>query len=79
MPEVGPRYGRFRIYVRSRDHQPPHVHVEGKGGRATVNIGPGWVEVKRRKNMSDGDANRVACLVAERLELCLEIWKRFHP
>jgi hypothetical protein len=80
MPEVGPRGGRYRIYVRGRDHGPPHVHVaNNEGGEAIIHIGFEWVELKRRKRMSEVDANGAVRLIAHRLDACLRVWKRFHP
>jgi len=71
--------GRFRVYVRGRDHMPPHVHVINiEGGEAKISIGSGWVELRRRKRMSEADANAAIRLVAERLDACLKIWKKFH-
>lgn len=79
MPEVLPREGRYRVYVRGRDHGPPHVHVANhEGGEAIIHIGLGWVELRRRKNMSEVDANSAVRVVADRLDKCLEIWKKFH-
>lgn len=70
--------GRFRIYVRGRDHLPPHVHVKNnEGGEAIIHIGFGWVELKRRKRMSEGEANWAVRLVAARLDACLENEKTF--
>lgn len=66
--------------VRGRDHMPPHVHVaNNEGGESITHIGIDWVELKRRKRMSEIDANCAIRLVAVRLDLCLEIWKKCHP
>ncbi len=71
---------RFGIYVRTHDHEPPHVHVaNNEGGEATIHIGFDWVLLKRRKRMSEVDANNAARFVASRLDACLEVWKKFHP
>lgn len=55
------------------------MHVANhEGGEAIIHIGLGWVELRRRKNMSEVDANSAVRVVADRLDKCLEIWKKFH-
>jgi len=75
MPTVH-REGGLRFIVFPDDHPPPHVHVDGNGGRGKIDLaGPTLLWVR---GLSVSDRKLAVDVVKARREEFLALWKRFH-
>jgi hypothetical protein len=75
MPTIHQEWG-FRFCVYTRDHWPPHVHVEGKGGHAVFYLSP--VECRKNRGYSRRDLRTIEEIVRRNVEYFLECWARIH-
>jgi hypothetical protein len=64
------------IRVNPRDHNPPHVHIVGKGGHARFNIKVmKWMD---SEGFSRSDLRAIREVIERRIEECWEEWRRIH-
>jgi len=64
------------IKVNARDHNPPHVHVIGKGGEARFNIKTmKWME---SRTFSRSDLRAIEEVIERRIDECWNEWRRIH-
>jgi len=71
------------VTVQTRDHRPPHVHVDSPDGSVKVDISGGVPQLmtagKKKRVKSSASFEREALkLVAENMELCREAWRKYH-
>ena len=52
--------------------EPPHVHVEGHGGKAKFWLKP--VDIARSKGYNERELNRIKRMVEEHAAVWLEVW-----
>jgi hypothetical protein len=72
MPTLA-RIDGFRFFFWSLDlGEPPHVHVDGHGGKAKIWLSP--IEVASHKGYNSRQLNKVQRLVEENAESWLETW-----
>jgi hypothetical protein len=70
------RLDGLRVVIYPNDHPPAHVHV----------LGPGWVvvinlmepEVREVIGCDEREARQVLRLIADRKEMLMDAWRRFH-
>lgn len=70
------REGRWAVWIFTRDHGPPHVHVRGPSGEVKVALIP--VGVQRIRGLTDREALEAFRLVADHSEHLLACWRRIH-
>jgi len=71
------RVGQLKYKVNKRDHNPPHVHVEGGGASVRVNLLT--LEVMDDETaFSQAMVRRIVMYVAQHKEELLEKWVEYH-
>lgn len=73
------RYGKFKVWVYTRNERGhrPHVHVFGGGGKVVIYI-DGDIEVRSIEGMSKNDTRKALETVAEHVEELLALWRDYH-
>ena len=71
------------VTVKTRDHRPPHVHVDSPSGSVKVDISGEVPQLmlsgKKKRIKSSASFEREALkLVADNIELCREAWRKYH-
>lgn len=69
------RIGPYRFYFYSREHDPPHVHVESAQGSAVFTFGP--VGVMRAKGYTRRELGRLEEIVRRHEAEFLERWHEY--
>ena len=65
---------KFKIHFR--DHNPPHIHVQGKGAEAVFLLNSG--ECIENKGFSAKTINQLGNLVREKTKIFLEAWDEYQ-
>ena len=71
------RVGQLKYKVNKRDHNPPHVHVEGGGASLRVNLLTLEV-MDDNTEFSKAMVQRIVTYIAEHKEELLEKWMEYH-
>jgi hypothetical protein len=71
------------VTVQTRDHRPPHVHVDSSDSSVKVDISgeePKLLLMGRKKRVKSTEAfeREALRLVADNLEVCREAWRQYH-
>lgn len=75
MPTVHLEKG-FRFFFYSNEHLPKHIHVEGKGGEAKIDLESlTWMY---KYNFKKQDLNAVLEIVKQHRFYFLKKWDEFH-
>ena len=79
MPTILEKDG-FRIIIRTRDHNPPHVHVYKAEGQITIIIGSETepTEIVRVWDMNRSDAKKAVAIVEENRMHLLAKWREIY-
>lgn len=77
MPTVM-RFGGIRVMIRTRDHDPPHVHVFSAGAEARFRVDVSPVELLSNKGFSEKATKRIAEALTDRREFLMEKWDEYH-
>lgn len=70
------QFRSIKIKVNARDHNPPHCHVEGNGGKARFNLIT--MEFMESEGFTKKDLMEITQVIARRYEEILEIWSELH-
>ena len=71
------RIGQLKYKVNKRDHNPPHVHVEGGG--ATIRVNLLTLEIMDDStDFSKTMVRKIVTYIAEHKEELLEKWVEYH-
>lgn len=73
MPEVFRFYG-FSFFFYSKEHEPPHIHVEGKGGRGKFRWNGEMFIEEDLINIKPGDLKRIKEVIEENSEIIIRRW-----
>jgi hypothetical protein len=65
-----------KLKIHARDHSPPHLHAEGKGGEALIQILD--LRVTHVTGFSKNDVRRIIFEVGRRRQLLIEAWETLH-
>lgn len=67
----------LKFKINARDHQPPHVHIEGKGASVRINLVTlDFMDDKTEFSKSALDS--IMAEVTRRKDELLEEWKKYH-
>lgn len=71
------------VTVQTRDHRPPHVHVDSPDGSVKVDISgsvPKLLPISTKKRIKSTAAfeRKALQMVTENLEVCRAAWRRYH-
>ena len=74
------RFGAFRIMIYTADHEPAHVHVEGRGVLAIVLLHCETQHCSVRENigMSSAELRGALRCVEENVAMLCEKWGELH-
>jgi hypothetical protein len=71
------RKNGFRFFFYSQEgHEPPHIHVIGRGGEMKVWLDP--VKIAERYNISDRDRRDVLQIILENVKFLRVKWSEWH-
>ncbi len=65
-----------KLKIRARDHSPPHLHAEGKGGEVVIQLLD--LSVTHVTGFSKNDVRRIIFEVSRRRQLLMEAWETLH-
>ena len=69
--------GSLKFKINERDHNPPHLHVEGKGASVRINLLTlDWMDAETE--FSRADLRRIKAFVKERQDYFLAEWQVIH-
>jgi len=71
------------VTVQTRDHRPPHVHVDSSAGSVKVDISGDVPQLllkgkKKRVNSTEAFEREALKMVTENLESCRAAWRKYH-
>lgn len=71
------------VTVQTRDHRPAHVHVDSPDNSVKVDISGAEPKIlltgKKKRVKSTRSFDQAALeMVAENLELCRAVWRKYH-
>lgn len=75
MPEIFRLFG-FSFFFYSREHEPPHVHVEGNGGMAKFEWDGETFQLKEKYNLKANDLKKIKGAVDENADLIIRRWNK---
>lgn len=67
----------LKFKINANDHNPPHVHVEGKGASVRINL-VSLEFMDDETDFSRGTLDRILKEVEKRKDELLEEWKKYH-
>lgn len=67
----------LKFKINANDHNPPHVHIEGKGASVRINLLT-LMYMDDETDFSRGTLDRIMAEVTKRKEELLEEWKKYH-
>lgn len=73
MPEIFRFYG-FSFFFYSREHEPIHVHVEGKGGYAKYDWDGQDFVLKEQYRIKANDLKKIAVVINDNKDLIVKFW-----
>lgn len=76
MPEIFRFYG-FSFFFYSREHEPPHVHVEGTEGIAIFDLNGEKFILREKHKIKNNDLKRIALVIDENADIILNRWKSY--
>lgn len=76
MPEIF-RFFEFSFFFYSREHEPPHIHVEGKDGMAKFEWNGERFVVCERHNVRASDFKKIHMAVDDNADLIIQRWKEY--
>lgn len=76
MPELFRIYG-FVFYFFSREHEPIHVHVRGKGGTAKYNLDNGTFVLGESAGLTPRDLRVIQSVIDENTDVIINHWHHY--
>lgn len=76
MPEIFRFYG-FSFFFYSKEHEPLHVHVEGKGGCAKFDLVGDNFEMVEKINIKTNDFKRIKEVIDENKDIIINRWNEY--
>lgn len=76
MPEIFRLFG-FSFFFYSREHEPVHIHVEGKEGYAKFEYNGQRFVLASSKGIKAGDMKNIQMAVDENADIILARWNEF--
>ena len=76
MPEIFRFYG-LSFFFYSIEHEPLHVHVEGKGGCAKFDLVGDNFEMVEKINIKANDFKRIKEVIDENKDIIINRWNEY--
>lgn len=74
MPEVF-RFWGFSFFFYSREHEPIHIHIEGKDGYAVYNLDSEEFKLREIHGIKIHDRKKIETALSENKEVIVKRWK----
>lgn len=74
MPEVF-RFWGFSFFFYSREHEPIHIHIEGKDGDAVYNLDSEVFTLREIHGIKLKDRKKIETVLSENKEIIVKRWK----
>ncbi|MGN0190320.1 MAG: DUF4160 domain-containing protein, partial [Candidatus Cryptobacteroides sp.] len=59
----------------SREHEPVHIHVEGKEGYAIYDLDGDSFVLREQQGLKNNDRKKIESAIAEKKEIIIKRWK----
>jgi hypothetical protein len=69
-------YRGIKFKIHAKDHNPPHIHIEGRGGEMRVNLNT--AEIMSSSGFSPSDERTIIALLWTYREQFMETWNELH-
>ncbi len=76
MPEIFRFFG-FSFFFYSREHEPLHVHIEGKGGMAKFDLEGNEFVQKTVYNIKKKDLNNIKQVIDDNKDIIIKHWNEY--
>ncbi|MEL5894399.1 DUF4160 domain-containing protein [Bacteroides sp. GD17] len=76
MPEIFRFFG-FSFFYYSKEHEPPHVHVEGANGIAKFEWNGENFILKEKQGIKTNDIKRISGVIEENKDLIIKHWNNY--
>jgi hypothetical protein len=76
MPEIFRFFG-FSFFFYSKEHEPPHIHVEGASGMAIFDWNGKAFVLREKHNIKQNDMKRIAMVIEENESIILNRWHSY--
>lgn len=76
MPEIFRFFG-FSFFFYSREHEPPHVHVEGATGMAIYDWDGSRFVMREKHGLKANDVKRIEFVIEENCDIILKRWREY--
>jgi len=70
-------YESLKFKINARDHNPPHVHIEGKSASVRINLQT-LDFMDSKTSFSRRTLDRIMVEVVNRKEMLMEEWEKYH-
>ena len=74
MPEVF-RFWGFSFFFYSREHEPIHIHIEGKDGYAVYDLDSDVFTLRDIHGIKIQDRKKIESVLSENKEIIVKRWK----
>lgn len=74
MPEIFRFFG-YSFFFYSREHEPIHIHVEGKDGYAVYDLVDDTFVLREKHCVKIGDQKKIEAVIADNKDLIIKRWK----
>lgn len=71
------RFFDFSFYFFSREHEPIHVHVQGKGGFAKYEWNGEFFVFKESQGIKPADLKKIKAVVDENADIIVSRWNNY--
>ena len=76
MPEIFRFFG-FSFFFYSKEHEPPHVHVEGASGAAIFDWDGEKFILREKYKIKSNDLKRITSVIEENADIILKRWQSY--
>ena len=76
MPEIFRFFG-FSFFFYSREHEPIHVHVEGKGGYAIFDHVDNNFVLREKDKIKPSDFKKIKFVIDENADIIINRWNDY--
>ena len=73
MPEIFRFFG-YSFFFYSREHEPIHVHVEGKDGYAIFDLVDNAFLLREKANIKAADFRKIKFVIDENTDIIIKRW-----
>jgi len=74
MPEIFRFFG-YSFFFYSREHEPIHVHVEGKDGYAVYDLVENAFILREKHGINSNDQKKIESLISRNKAIIIKKWK----